>query len=41
MIEWIGIPLTPARRKCGLLALRALHRAIDARANLSKAGPAG
>jgi nitrogen fixation NifU-like protein len=30
MIEWIGIPLTPARRKCGLLALRALHRAIDA-----------
>ncbi|WP_152049922.1 iron-sulfur cluster assembly scaffold protein [Tautonia marina] len=41
MIEWIGIPLTPARRKCGLLALRALHRAIDARANVSKTGPAG
>ena len=31
MIEWIGIPLTPARRKCGLLALRTLHRAIDDR----------
>ena len=38
MVEWIGIPLTPARRKCGLLALRALHRAIDARGNHSKAG---
>jgi nitrogen fixation NifU-like protein len=31
MIGWIGIPLTPARRKCGLLALKTLHRAIDAR----------
>lgn len=31
MLQWIGIPLTPARRKCGLLAFRALHRAIDAR----------
>ncbi|RUL88884.1 iron-sulfur cluster assembly scaffold protein [Tautonia sociabilis] len=29
MIQWLGIPLTPARRKCGLLALRTLHRAID------------
>lgn len=30
MIGWLGIPLTPARRKCGLLALKTMHRAIDA-----------
>ncbi|QDV33291.1 iron-sulfur cluster assembly scaffold protein [Tautonia plasticadhaerens] len=29
MIGWLGIPLTPARRKCGLLALKTMHRAID------------
>ncbi len=28
MIDWLGISLTPARRKCGLLALRTLHRAL-------------
>ena len=31
MLGWLGIPLTPARRKCGLLALRALHRALEPR----------
>lgn len=41
MIEWIGIPLTPARRKCGLLALRALHRAIDSGSRVPEPGPAG
>jgi len=34
MINWLGISLTPARRKCGLLALRALHQALaDAEPN--------
>lgn len=28
MVKLIGIPLTPARRKCGLLAWKALNKAL-------------
>jgi nitrogen fixation NifU-like protein len=32
LLDLLGLPLTPARLKCGLLGLRALKRALDAEA---------
>ncbi|MHB1557501.1 MAG: iron-sulfur cluster assembly scaffold protein [Isosphaeraceae bacterium] len=38
-IGLLGIPLSPARRKCGVLAWRALQRALAATAEPTAAGP--
>lgn len=38
-IGLLGIPLSPARRKCGLLAWRALRLALAATADPAAAGP--